>query len=49
MHKRGDGGVTDGWVDDVQTREGTVVPQMDGWTMCKQKGTVAMVSLMGNV
>ena len=33
----------------MQTRDGTVVSQMDRWTMCKRKGMVAIVSLMGNM
>ena len=42
-------GIADGRVGDVRTREGTVVSQMGGWTTCEQKGTVAVVSLLGDV
>ena len=45
----GEHGITDGQVGDVQTREGTVVSQIGGWVTCERKGTVAVVSLMGDM
>ena len=45
----GEHGITDGRVGDMQTREGTVVSQIGGWATCERKGTVAVVSLMGDM
>ena len=45
----GERGITDGRVGNVRTREGTVVSQIGRWVTCERKGTVAVVSLMGDM